>query len=177
MRGHRDLEKLMSESSSRGWTILGVLLAAGALVVGILTFLEPDYPNRLSSDSDRAPYIATVDEICSAALVQLRNLGRPPLEDPASYGEYTLAANQIANNLLHQWAQVVPPKEDFETVRAMLDIQEEIVFRSNEMGRLLSAGDTQTASPIIDQIQDDQLALRQQTRVYGFKVCSRLMGD
>lgn len=166
----------MSESSTRTWAVLGVVVGAGALIVAILTFFEPDFPNRPSPDSERAPYIVTVDGLCSEALEQFRRLGRPPLEDPVAYGKYTLAVNQISTILLTQWAQVTPPERDLDAVRAMLDLQEEIVFRSDEAGRLLSIGDTQTASLKIDQIQDDELSLRQRTRAYGFQVCSRLSG-
>lgn len=162
----------MSKDSTRTWAVIGVVVGAGALVVAILTFLE----NRPSSASDRAPYIATVDGLCSGALGQIRILGRPPLEDPIAYGEYTLAASQVNNILLTQWAQVIPPEQDIDTVRAMLDLQEEIVFRTGEVGGLLSGGEREVTSPMISQIQEDQLSLRQQTRAYGFQVCSRLMG-
>jgi hypothetical protein len=163
-----------SRNTGLVWTVIGTVVAIAALVIAAAAWLYPDYSRRESSDSERRPYIVAVDALCVTALREAEVLGDAPLEDPKAYGRYLLTLNGHSNALLQGWSALDPPERDVEVIRTMLDTLEAIVFETQEAGSVLARGETQVATPIIGKIRELQATLRQDTRAYGFEVCSRM---
>jgi hypothetical protein len=103
-------------------TLVGLVIAFGA-------WLYPDFndPNKVSSDEQRAEYVATVNAMCQGVLDDLAKIDSDAIDEPAEARDISQRISDMYDRLLQRWSGLEPPVPGDElAIRSMLDSLERI---------------------------------------------------
>jgi len=156
--------------------IIGLLASLVGVVIAYKTYIDPKAPRTESSQAERATYIAAADRLCLVAGQELQALGPAPLDNFQLYADNTEQARNIYRSLLASWGTLIPPVEDYNRMRDILNDEMNMIGDMSETVNAARDGDRSEVNIQVDKVRDLSVKIRKAVQDYGFLYCGQLFG-
>lgn len=165
----------------RTWGLVGAAATVLSLVIALGAWLYPDYndPNKISSDEQRAKYVATVNGLCQDTFGEIAALTPPDSSDAADMRAFAGRMSDIYAGLIQRWSVLEPPvRGDEPAIRSMLDALERLSIAFADMGTAFSLSNPDLLRDRLAQVTDTAeeagADFRSAAGLYGVDECVSL---
>ena len=125
---------------------------------------------RAPSASSKAGYIRAADQVCTKRLAEVERMSSSTDTDSIEWKHGFVA---LLRSMLREWRVLTPPSGDEAEVDSVIDAMAQDAAAFEKALRALEAGDIDvlTFQQLVDQAGQDDAAVKQRARTYGFRVC------